>query len=24
MTEAVTCCRKKFLCSSKNHQISTW
>jgi len=22
--EAVTCCRKKYLCSSKNHQISTW
>jgi len=21
--EAVTCCRKKYLCSSKNHQIST-
>jgi len=22
--EALTCCRKKYLCSSKNHQISTW
>jgi len=22
--EAVTCCRKKYLCSSKNSQISTW
>jgi len=21
--EAVTCCRNKYLCSSKNHQIST-
>jgi len=21
--EAVTCCRKKYLCSSKNRQIST-
>jgi len=23
MTEALTCCRRKYLCSSKNHQIST-
>jgi len=22
--EALTCCRKKYLCSSKNHQISAW
>jgi len=22
--DAVTCCRKKSLCSSTNHQISTW
>jgi len=22
--EALTCCRKKYLCSSKNSQISTW
>jgi len=22
--KAVTCCRKKYLCSSKYHQISTW
>jgi len=22
--EAFTCCRKKYLCSRKNHQISTW
>jgi len=21
--EAVTCCRKKYLCSTKNHQISS-
>ena len=24
MAEALTCCRKKYLCSSKNHQFSTW
>jgi len=22
--EAFTCCQKKYLCSSKNHQICTW
>jgi len=24
VAEAVTCCWKKYLCSSKNHQIFTW
>jgi len=24
MAEARTCCRKKYLCSSKNCQISAW
>jgi len=24
MAEALTCCRKKYLCSTKNCQISTW
>jgi len=24
MAKTVTCCRKTYLCSSKNHQISTW
>jgi len=24
MAEALTCCRKKYLRSSKNHQISAW
>jgi len=24
MAEALTCCRKKYLCPSKNHQISIW
>jgi len=22
--EAFSCCRKRYLCSSKNNQISTW
>jgi len=22
--EGVTCCQKEYLCSNKNHQISTW
>jgi len=24
MAEALTCCQKKYLCSRKNNQISTW